>query len=130
MVHCTLVKVKGNIHKPTATRKVLSKLMTFVRVELIPALAAFGSPLGLCRGGMKSLTVPGSEAGHETPHPAAHGRHPLPGERAGIFLGAPLARTGFSLSRGERVAEGRGGGPHVLLVVGVRGLLAVAVRPL
>src|SRR5208282_2049997 len=50
----------------------------------------------------------------ETPHPAAHGRHPLPSERA-VILGRARTRI-FSLSLGERVAEGRGR---------VRGLLSV-----
>ncbi len=35
----------------------------------------------------------------KTPHPTAHGRHPLPSERE---------REMFSFSLGEKVAEGRG----------------------
>jgi hypothetical protein len=55
----------------------------------------------------------GMRAGHKTPHPAAHGRHPLPtGE----------GRESLSFSLGEKVAEGRGR---------MRGLFpTVALRPL
>ena len=85
----------------------------------------------LCRGGSKSLIFtkaradgPGKDPS-PVPRPLAKARgavHPLPRERANAVLGALRRAMAFSLSVGERVAEGRGR---------VRGLLpAVAVRPL
>src|SRR5208337_3977895 len=83
----------------------------------------------LCRGGSKSLTSsvatvgwPGKDPS-PVPRPLVKARgavHPLPLERASAVSGAlPRAMT-FSLSLGERVAEGRGR---------VRGLFrTVAVR--
>ena len=85
----------------------------------------------LCRGGSKSLTFTGVRAhgsGKDpspVPRPLGKARgavHPLPRERANAVLGALRRAMAFSLSLGERVAEGRGR---------VRGLFpTVAVRPL
>jgi len=50
-------------------------------------------------------------------------RSPLSPREREIIEACGAHREDSGPLRGERVAEGRGGGPHVLLVVGVRGLL-------
>ena len=85
----------------------------------------------LCRGGSQRLTFSGVRVGwlgkdpSPVPRPLERTRgavHPLPWERANAVLGALRRAMTFSLSLGERVAEGRGR---------VRGLFpTVAIRPL
>jgi HEAT repeat protein len=78
--------------------------------------------LRLYRGDCEMLKVKGlnlfwdSEGREKTPHPAAHGRHPLPWERVGMTADAPSRAASTTLSLGERVAEGRGRVRGLLLV--------------
>jgi hypothetical protein len=56
------------------------------------------APTGGCAG-----KAPVAEAGEVTPHLAAHGRHPLPSERAGVQKPRPLIRPATA---GENACRG------------------------
>ncbi len=78
----------------------------------------------LCRGGSKSSTSPGEgiygdvNVAVKTPRPTAHGRHPLPWERA-VIMGRASARLDFfPLPWGEGGRRRRSGEGSLAQVIG------------